>query len=387
MRAQKKHIPHPVTQLTPSVSRSAGCLLHRTKLMAHSARYSRRLSIGLPVYNGGRYLAETLDCFLAQTFQDFEIVVCDNASTDRTPEICRSFAKRDPRIRYYRNEQNLGAVPNFNRLFELSQLPLFKWAAHDDLYHPRYLETCIRILDDDPGVILAHSKTAFVDERGETFPLDPAGNYVDPKTGVAQTADSPLVADSPIAIRRFWQVLSGASWGTHMFGIMRREMLQKTRLVPNFAGGDRAMLAELALLGRFRCADEVLFFKRFHEGASWALNQKELKRWLNTDGEAYSRRARQLKAFLATPQGKPVGLITKAACMILVAAHSAKTAIEAAAGKDARRAAQGLVWRKKFDPNVAAIRGGAHFKPADPFGTWGDEHREGTSERRTGKVL
>ena len=77
-----------------------------------------------------------------------------------------------------------------------------------------------------------------------------------------------MIADSPVAILRFWQVLSRASWGTHMFGIMRREMLQKTRLVPNFAGGDRAMLAELALLGRFRCANEVLFSKRFHENAS-----------------------------------------------------------------------------------------------------------------------
>ena len=113
-----------------------------------STRHSPRLSIGLPVYNGERYLAEAFDCFLAQTFQDFEIIVCDNASTDHTAEICRSYAERDPRIRYYRNGKNLGAIPNFNRVFELSRSPLFKWAAHDDLYHPRYMETCIRILDD-----------------------------------------------------------------------------------------------------------------------------------------------------------------------------------------------------------------------------------------------
>ena len=89
--------------------------------MAHDTQHSPRLSIGLPVYNGERYLAEAFDCFLAQTFQDFEIIVCDNASTDRTAEICRSFAQRDPRIRYYRNEKNLGAIPNFNRVFELSR--------------------------------------------------------------------------------------------------------------------------------------------------------------------------------------------------------------------------------------------------------------------------
>ena len=86
--------------------------------MAHSTQNSPRLSIGMPVYNAERYLAEALDGFLAQTFQDFEINVSDNASSDRTAEICRSFAERDPRIRYFRNGKNLGAIPNFNRVFE-----------------------------------------------------------------------------------------------------------------------------------------------------------------------------------------------------------------------------------------------------------------------------
>lgn len=316
--------------------------------MAHSSRNSPLLSIGMPVYNAERYLAEALDGFLAQTFQDFEIIVSDNASSDRTAEICRSFADRDPRIRYFRNGRNLGAIPNFNRVFDLSRSPLFKWAAHDDLYHPRYLQTCVRILDDDPDVILTHSRTAFVDERGRSFPVDPAtGCYIDPRTGVAQTADSPAIADSPVAIARFWQVLSGARWGTHMFGVMRRDMLQKTRLIPNFSGGDRAMLAELALLGRFRCTNEVLFSKRFHESASCHLSEKELLGWLSTDGRAYSRRARQLRVYFSTPQGKPVGMLTKAGCVGLVAAHSVKIAVQAIGGKDARRAAQGLAWRSK----------------------------------------
>jgi glycosyltransferase involved in cell wall biosynthesis len=315
--------------------------------MAPSAQHSPRLSIGLPVYNGERYLAEALDCFLAQTFHDFEIIVSDNASTDRTEEICRSYAARDQRIRYYRNEKNLGAVPNFNRVFALSRSPLFKWAAHDDLYHPRYIQTCIRIVDENPDVILAHSRTAFVDELGECFPVDPAtGDYVDPRTGVVQTPDGPTIADSPIAISRFWQVLSQARWGTHMFGIVPREMLRRTRLVPNFAGGDRAMLAELALLGRFECSNDVLFSKRFHENVSWSLNQKELLGWLSTDGKAYSRRLRQLRTFLTTVRGKPVGLVTKAGCMALVTAHSVRTAAQAIAGKEARSAAHGSLWRK-----------------------------------------
>jgi glycosyltransferase involved in cell wall biosynthesis len=314
--------------------------------MARSSRQSPRLSVGLPVYNGERYLAEALDCFLAQTFQDFEIVVSDNASTDRTAEICRFYAERTPRIRYDRNKRNLGAIPNFNKVFELCHSPLFKWATDDDLYHPRYLETCIRILDDHADVVLAHSKTAFVDDRGVSFPVDPASQkYIDPRTGVAQAPDGPMIADSPVAISRFWHVLSRANWGSHMFGIVRRATLRKTRLIPNFAGGDRAMLAELALLGRFRCANEALYLKRFHANASSALNQRELLEWHSTDDKAYFRRMRQLKTFFTTPRGKPVGLMTKAGCVGLVAAHSLKTAAQVVAGKEVRRAAQGLMWR------------------------------------------
>lgn len=314
--------------------------------MAHSGQHSARLSIGMPVYNGERYLEETFNCFLAQTFQDFEIIVCDNASTDRTADICRSLAESDPRIRYHRNEKNLGAIRNYNRAFELSRSHLFKWAAHDDLYHPRYLQTCVDILDEDRDVVLAHSRTAFVDDKGEPFPTEPkTGRYVDPRTGVAQTADSPAIAVGPAATVRFWQVLSHARWGTHMFGVMRREVLARTHLVPDFAGGDRAMLAELALLGRFRCSNEALFSKRFHESVSWSLNQKELLGWLNTDGKAYSRRARQLKAYFGAPRGKPVGPIAQAACMTLVAVHSAKTAVQAVTGKEAHNASQGLAWR------------------------------------------
>lgn len=314
--------------------------------MTLSTQHSPRLSIGLPVYNGERYLAEILDCFLTQTFQDFEIIVCDNASTDQTAETCRSFMERDSRVRYHRNEKNLGAIPNFNKVFQLSRAPLFKWIAHDDLYHPRYLESCVRILDENPDVVLAHSSTSFVDDRGKPFPVDPAtGSYVDPRTGILQTADSPMVADNRTAILRFWQVLSGACWGTHMFGVMRRAALQRTGLIPNFSGGDRAMLAELALLGRFQCSEEVLFSKRFHEDASCHLDEKEIVGWLSTDGQAYSRRMRQLKTYFSTPLGKPVGLFTKAGCMGLVAVHSAKVAAQAIGGKDARRAVQGVAWR------------------------------------------
>jgi glycosyltransferase involved in cell wall biosynthesis len=316
-------------------------------MVAMPVRRAPRLSIGMPVYNAQAFLAQALDALLKQTFEDFEVIICDNASVDGTEVICRDYTGRDPRVRYFRNATNLGAIANFNRAFELSSAPLFKWAAHDDLHRTTYLESCVQLLDEDPTAVLAHSATAFIGEDGQEFPFDAATtSYVDPKTGVRQKPDSPSIGNSALAAARFWQVLARARWGSHMFAVIRRDALQRTHLLPNFAGSDRVMLAELALLGRFRAVPERLFLKRFHATVSWALNQHELKSFLSTDGKAYSRRARQLKTYFSAPRGKPVGLLTKAACTAMVAAHCTRIAVKTLARQEARNAAQGTVWRK-----------------------------------------
>jgi len=304
-----------------------------------------KLSIGIPVFNGQEFLPELLDSLLAQTFRDFEILICDNASSDRTPQICRDYERNDSRIHYIRNERNLGAIANFNRVFELSTAPLFKWAAHDDLHHEAYLDTCVRLLEENPDVVLAHTGTAFIDDKSEILPFEQeTGSFIDPKSGRRYWADDPCIADTPVAVNRFWQVLTRALWGTHMFGVVRREALRQTSLLPNFAGSDRAMLAELALLGRFRCANERLFFKRFHAKVSWALDHKELKGFLSTDGKRYSRRLRQIKAYFGAPRRKPIGVVSKSVCLMLVAAHSAKTTVQLVGQNDPRRASHGYGW-------------------------------------------
>ncbi len=304
-----------------------------------------RLSIGIPVFNGQEFLPGLLESLLAQTFRDFEILICDNASSDRTPEICREYGQRDSRIHYIRNERNLGAIENFNRVFAFATAPLFKWAAHDDVHHELYLETCVRVLDDNSDIVLAHTGTAFIDEKGEILPLEQeTGSFVDPRSGKRYWADGPGIGDTPVAAERFWQVLTRARWGTHMFGVIRHGALQQTSLLPKFAGSDRAMLAELALLGRFRCASEPLFFKRLHTNVSYALGHKELKAFLSTDGRYYSRRLRQMKAFFGASRGKPISGLSKAVCFILVAVHSARVAIQFVTQGDPRTAAHGYGW-------------------------------------------
>src|SRR5882757_5469960 len=301
-----------------------------------------KLSIGIPVFNEQQFLPELLDSLLSQTFRDFEILICDNASSDQTPEICREYERRDFRVHYLRNSGNPRATANFNRVFELSKAPLFKWAAHDDLYYDGYLAACVSFLEANPDTVLAHTGTAFINERGEPLHYEQeTDSFIDRKTGRRCWADVPSIGDTPVAVNRFWQVLTRARWGTHMFGVVRREILQQTTLLPNFEGSDRAMLAELALLGRFKCANERLFLKRFHVNVSWALDHKELKNFLSTDGKRYSRRLRQIKAFFGAPTGKPFDVVSKSVCFMLVAAHSAKTVVQFVGQNDPRTAAHG----------------------------------------------
>lgn len=113
------------------------------------------VSIGMPVYNGERYIVEALDSLLAQDYENFELIISDNASTDRTQGICLEYTSRDKRIRYYRNETNMGALWNFNRVFELSSGEYFMWASHDDLWRPHFISELVGLLEATPSAVLA----------------------------------------------------------------------------------------------------------------------------------------------------------------------------------------------------------------------------------------
>jgi glycosyltransferase involved in cell wall biosynthesis len=142
-----------------------------------------RVSIGIPVYNGEKYLEQALESILAQTFTDFEVIISDNASTDQTQEICQAYQSRDDRIHYFRSERNLGAAPNYNRVFELSTGELFKWAAYDDLISPDFLLKCVEVLDSDPGAVLCYPRVNLINEHGEIINIynpEPDANSLSP---------------------------------------------------------------------------------------------------------------------------------------------------------------------------------------------------------------
>jgi glycosyltransferase involved in cell wall biosynthesis len=120
----------------------------------------------MPVCNGQDTLEDAINAILAQTFADFELIISDCASSDRTEVICQSYAARDRRIRYVRNPVPIGAAGSYNRLVDLARGAYFKWVAHDDLIEPDYLEQCVAALDSDPGIVLAYARSQWIDARG-----------------------------------------------------------------------------------------------------------------------------------------------------------------------------------------------------------------------------
>jgi glycosyltransferase involved in cell wall biosynthesis len=207
------------------------------------------VSVGLPVFNGTNYIEPALESILGQTLADFELIISDNASTDDTETICRRYAARDPRIRYFRNDTNIGAGANFNRCFELASGKYFKWAAHDDTLAPTYLERCVAVLEANPDAVLCQSLVRLIDAQG-----DSVGVY-----------DSELMgADSASPSGRFAALVISTHWCTETFGLIRAEALARTRLIAPYFASDRALCAELALLGRCLQVPEPLFMNRDH---------------------------------------------------------------------------------------------------------------------------
>jgi glycosyltransferase involved in cell wall biosynthesis len=216
------------------------------------ATYSPKLSIGLPVYNGEEFLRHAIDSILGQSFQDFELIISDNASVDSTAQICKEYVRKDSRVRYFRQENNIGAAENFNFLFWRAKGEYFKWAAHDDVLAPDFLEKCINVLEQDPATILCYSKV----------------NRIDPKGEWTGTYDYPMRVSNPTPHIRFADLILINHFCVAVFGVIRRSYLAKTPLIGKYIGSDRNLLAEIGLMGRLYEIPEYLFNRRDHPQAS-----------------------------------------------------------------------------------------------------------------------
>jgi glycosyltransferase involved in cell wall biosynthesis len=224
-----------------------------------------RVSVGLPVYNGEKYVAQAIDSVLGQTCADLELIISDNASTDSTQEICQRYAARDPRVRYYRSDTNRGASANYNRVFELARGEYFQWLAHDDLLAPEFAKQCVSALDENPTAVLCFSWVKVIDEHGEQT--------------AAGAFDLKVDAHEPHV--RFREILLGWHNSLFVFGLIRASALRETKLIQPLAHGDTLLIARLSLMGRFLGIPDYLFMSRNHPEQSNRVYKADLPRGLD----------------------------------------------------------------------------------------------------------
>jgi len=229
----------------------------------HRVRRQPTVTIGLPVFNGENYLEESLNHLLIQTFDDFELVISDNASTDRTPEICRAYAERDHRIRVVRQPVNVGAGPNHNLLVPLARGRFFKWASHDDLYEPQLLERCLAVFEAHPDAVLVNVWDAVIDAKGD----------------IISQVDYPLDSANPRPHRRLRSLLH-ADGGNDFYGVIRTDVLRKVRPHDSYPHADRTFMAALTLAGPWCQVPEVLYYRREHPHR--ATRSNTTRRWVAT---------------------------------------------------------------------------------------------------------
>ncbi len=268
-----------------------------------------QVSIGLAVYNGEKYLREAIDSILAQTFTDFELIISDNASTDQTEEICKDYAAKDSRIRYFRNTTNIGGANNENRTFLLSKGQYFRLAADDDVLAPSLIEKCVKVLDAEPTVVLCHSTIIKIDEQGRHI-------------GILERD----LASSIKPHQRFQELADHNHFCETTYGLIRADILRKTDLQLNYSDSDRTWLCELSLYGRFQMICEPLFYKRYHPEMSINVFPDGLDRmtWFNPSDDEMIHSYFQLnlvrfRHYLKIVWRAPLTLIESILCYLHIA--------------------------------------------------------------------
>lgn len=212
------------------------------------------VTIGLPVYNGEQNLANALDSILAQTYQDFTLIISDNASTDGTKEICEEYQRRDPRIKYHRNDENIGPLSNFNQLLDMAESQLFMWAAHDDSWEPDFIKELVALLRAETSAVLAFCQFDLVDlSSGKRCKGTDLLRFSKPGTAF-------------VRIARFLWAPEEHNKATMIYGIIPTDVLKIVGgIYAGFDGGrwalDNHTLFFLGLRGRFAISDKILFHK------------------------------------------------------------------------------------------------------------------------------
>ena len=126
-----------------------------------------KISVCIPVYNGAEFIKEAINSVLKQTYQDYELLIIDNCSTDNTIDLVNSF--NNPKIRLIKNSENIGLIPNWNKALENANGKYIKILPADDFIYPDCLKLQSELLDEDTNeeICMVCGRRNIIDENGK----------------------------------------------------------------------------------------------------------------------------------------------------------------------------------------------------------------------------
>lgn len=274
-----------------------------------SDRAAPAVSIGLPVHNGERFLAGAIESLLGQSAGDLELIVSDNASTDGTREVCERFAREDRRVRYFRQDRNIGAPGNWNFVVHRARGRYFKWAAANDWCARDMVARCAEVLDRDPGAVLCYGRTALVDDAD----------------GEERLYERDLALADERPSERFARVCRELELNNAQCALVRLDVLRRTGLDRPYPAGDLVLMAELALAGRWRLLPDVLLYRRMgRQTFSRFLSSEQLRAFFDPGARAAAGldHWRRHLDYFATIARTPIATREKLRTLALAARHA-----------------------------------------------------------------
>lgn len=202
------------------------------------------VSVGIPTFDRAATLERAVRSLLAQTHTNLDIIISDNASSDDTETLCRTLAMQDARVRYIRQDQQIGPTANFNAVFEAMRSPFAMVLADDDWVEPDYVERCLFALQQQPDCVAVSGRGRYW--RGETMLTRQGLDLQLPQREGTERA------------RAFWRVVGdGEGESSTFFGVMRAEVLRRATPMPNVLGGDMLVTARVVFQGCVCTLDDV----------------------------------------------------------------------------------------------------------------------------------
>lgn len=215
------------------------------------------VTLGMPVYNEGKFIAESIDNLLKQTYPNLEIIIADNGSTDGSSEICAAYAAKHPNIKHIRHPKNLGQHANFNYLPRCSSGKYFCWVSAHDLLDDEFIERSVAVLESDPHIVLAYPRT---------MNMKADGTYTREKA-------RPFDIRHMTPGRRFREVMWRVDCN-YVYGTWRLQTMLDSQLFQVVPACDRVFLAEMAIKGTFAPVDVFKYYRMNREGRQTEIEKR-----------------------------------------------------------------------------------------------------------------